>query len=59
MVAGRPAFPLMAAIPVRRLGLVVEENNAGRERQVDAGLAQSPPDSGDHPTACVHHIGTG
>ena len=54
--ARRPALTLAGAVTVRFLGLIVEQDDACREWQVDAGLLKSAFDRCDDSPARDHHV---
>ncbi|UOE34554.1 hypothetical protein MTP16_02610 [Hymenobacter monticola] len=57
MVAGGPAFALLAAVAVGGFGLVVKQNLLGRKRQVDAVFGELVFDGFQHPVLGVEHVG--
>ena len=54
--ARRPALTLAGAVIVRFLGLIVEQDDACREWQVDACLPESAFDRCDDPPVREHHV---
>jgi hypothetical protein len=54
--AGRPSLPLAGAVTVGFLGLVVEQDHAGGEGEVDAGRAHRFLDRGDHLMPHAQHL---